>query len=591
MKFSTTIYRIFMAFFAVFTVSLILYACASQATLTGGKQDITPPRILKTKPENYVKNFNEKEIKIRFDEYFQLNAPNDNIILTPTIEKNPDFVIREKTLIIRFHESLKPNVTYTITMNEAVKDITEGNAMPSEQFVFSTGDYMDSCMISGVLKDAYTHQVMGKVMVFLYKENSDSVLMLQNPDYYMYTNSRGEFEFHNLPQQSYAIYALNDVNGNKLYDLPNESIAFSSTLISSFVIPTKMKDSIEVIDNQFIDSLKVELYLFTEEDTTLKYLRRNVVNDGNVNFIFSNKVTDFELIPIEDTLVLNYLWETNSSKDTVNLFFVNPVSQDINVAIKANGVIFDTLTLNPLAKKPGGQIRRISQDTARNKKNTLKSNLLYAGELNQQLMLEFEYPIVNNVDDSKCVCLELTKEKKQLVLIDINGNDSLVEVNVYDTIFPRCYFTDSIHRKWIIDYEWKYNRTYEIHCLDSVFVSSMGTHNDTLALQFKTKTPKDYGEIHLSYEIQEGNTYIAQLLNDKGEIIQEDIIQKNTNIHYVYLASGKYRVRLIEDENRNNKWDTGDYIRRIQAEKIYYFSKIIDLQANWTIEEVFSINP
>ncbi len=591
MKIIMAIYRNFSIFFSIFIVYIILYACASQATLTGGKKDTTPPQILKTKPDNYVKNFNEKEIKIRFDEYFQLNSPNDNIIISPKIEKDPDFIIRGKTLNIRFHENLQSDVTYTISMNEAVKDITEGNTMPLERFVFSTGNYIDSCMISGTLKDAYTHQAMEKVMIALYKEDYDSVLILQNPDYYTYTNSRGEFEFYNLPLHTYAIYALKDMNGNRLYDLPNESIAFCSTPISSFVIPTKTEDSIEVVDNQFIDSLKVELYLFIEEDTTLKYLRRNVVNDGNVNFIFSNKVTDFELISIEDTLVLNYLWETNSSKDTVNLFFVNPVSQDINVAIKANGIIFDTLSLNPLAKKPGGQIRRKSQDTAQVKKNTLNSNLLNAGELNQQLILEFEYPIVNNVDDSKCVFLELKKEKEQLILKDSSGQDSLVEVNAYDTIFPRCYFMDSIHRKWIIDYEWKYNRTYEIHCLDSVFVSSMETYNDTLVLQFISKTPKDYGEIKINYEVQEGKTYIAQLLNDKDEIIQENIIQKSEEIHYVYLISGKYRFRLIEDENQNNRWDTGNYINRIQAEKIYYFSKTIDLQANWTIEEVFSINP
>jgi hypothetical protein len=40
----------------------------------------------------------------------------------------------------------------------------------------------------------------------------------------------------------------------------------------------------------------------------------------------------------------------------------------------------------------------------------------------------------------------------------------------------------------------------------------------------------------------------------------------------------------------NNKWDTGDYLKKINPEKVIYLPKVIDLRANWEINEIFLVN-
>ncbi len=134
-----------------------------------------------------------------------------------------------------------------------------------------------------------------------------------------------------------------------------------------------------------------------------------------------------------------------------------------------------------------------------------------------------------------------------------------MEVDDYDTLMPNYYFLDSLHRKWIIDYEWKYNKNYVFLCQDSVFYSYLETFNDTISVDFKMKTPHDYGEIQMEYQISHPNQYIIQLLTDKGEVVAEQIIQESDTINYPYLQAGKYKIRVIVDVNKNSKWDTGKY--------------------------------
>lgn len=38
---------------------------------------------------------------------------------------------------------------------------------------------------------------------------------------------------------------------------------------------------------------------------------------------------------------------------------------------------------------------------------------------------------------------------------------------------------------------------------------------------------------------------------------------------------------MLDDGNRNGKWDPGDYASGLQAEKVYYLNKNFDLKANW----------
>ena len=50
-------------------------------------------------------------------------------------------------------------------------------------------------------------------------------------------------------------------------------------------------------------------------------------------------------------------------------------------------------------------------------------------------------------------------------------------------------------------------------------------------------------------------------------------------------------VRIIYDENGNQAWDTGNFLKNLQPEKVYYISHIIEAKANWEVNENLIIKP
>ena len=153
---------------------LSLTRCANVVSPSGGPKDTVPPIVLQASPENQSTNFSGKEIHITFDEYVTLNNPNNNIMISPPLENNPEYKLNGKSLIIKFKEPLKSDVTYSINFGEAIKDLHEGNVFKDYSFTFSTGDVIDTLTFEGKVLQAADHKPSPDFFVMLYTENDNS---------------------------------------------------------------------------------------------------------------------------------------------------------------------------------------------------------------------------------------------------------------------------------------------------------------------------------------------------------------------------------------------------------------------------------
>ena len=103
--------------------------------------------------------------------------------------------------------------------------------------------------------------------------------------------------------------------------------------------------------------------------------------------------------------------------------------------------------------------------------------------------------------------------------------------------------------------------------------------------------------INSHFQLKTCQTLIL-LLNsklDKGQLIIYlfDKDEKLTDIKYAEedgqlifdcLIPGSYTMKLIYDKNNNLKWDTGDYLKNIQPERVLIYTKEIILKSNWDNE-------
>ena len=80
---------------------------------------------------------------------------------------------------------------------------------------------------------------------------------------------------------------------------------------------------------------------------------------------------------------------------------------------------------------------------------------------------------------------------------------------------------------------------------------------------------------------------IAQLTNDKGEVLSERIVTNEKTIVFDYLDPAKYSLRVILDDNKNGKWDTGNYLKQLKPERIIYYPEVIEVRANWELKQTF----
>lgn len=548
-------------------LALLLAGCAKIVTPVGGPKDTTPPKIVKESPANHSTMFNHKNIKITFDEFVVLNNPTQTVIVSPPLGQTPELSISGKSVIIKMPDSLKSNTTYSIALSETIKDFTEGNPLPIYTYDFSTGSYIDSFMLSGTMKDALNLNAVKNIYVFLYDQDIDSLPTSVRPTYLTKTNGDGKFIFSNVKPGSYKLFALNDINNNLIYDLPNESIAFLPNPVETWSKPgtdTLEESKTSESDQQTSDDEhEVKLALFTERDSN-QVLSKYINTTENL-YVFPYK-TDFSSFSARflNGQELSYFQIISQSQDSVYWYLKEPITDTSWYEFTVDGHHIDTVKINPFKKNAKGIGRRKAKE-----KIALSVSLSNKENIYQPLTLNFSYPVKPGQFD-----ITIYKLLK-------SGNDTIVKT---------VQIPDSFVRSISIDYNFEEKLPYSVFIRDSVIWGYNGLTNDTIQARFTTKTEKDYGNLLINYSVADPSCqYIVYLQNNRGNTIQQHVITSNQSVTYAHLDPGSYKIKVVKDQNNNGRWDTGNYKLKIQPEEIFFFDKSINIRGYWDIEEDFEL--
>ncbi len=114
-------------------------------------------------------------------------------------------------------------------------------------------------------------------------------------------------------------------------------------------------------------------------------------------------------------------------------------------------------------------------------------------------------------------------------------------------------------------------------------MDKFGSTNDTLDFPFKIREEEYYGVLivepdSISYPA------IIQLLDNKNTVLREKFLDSKESVRFEFLGPGKYKIKYIEDRNGNRKWDTGNYIKKRQPERVYFYYGDIQIRSNWDLE-------
>ena len=542
------------------TASLLLTAflaqrCANAVAPTGGPKDNMPPVVVEAVPENNSVNFIGKKIEITFDEYITLENANQNVLISPPLSEKPDIKLHNKTVVVKFKESLAPNTTYTINFGSAIKDLHEGNLFKDFVYSFATGDHIDTLSVKGNVLSAADKKPVENAYVGLYAADLDNVYdlpMSDKPNYITKTDKEGRFSLNGLADKNYLIFALKDVNSNLYFDQPNEEVAF----LDSLVHPN--------------DSISHTLYMFTEVDSTQVLLEKKLIEEGLLRFVFRHPAKDAvvmtpEMLPDTFNLVTMH----SAEYDTIWWYFTPNVMDSLWVQVKYDTVINDSSRYSLKFKETGGNRRRKTEP----KKLTVSNDLLNRVGLipGQDLVLKFSEPIISyQMSDSAVFKCDST---------------------VY---YGRLAFepADEYGMKYRLTTPFSADSSYSFEIPDSVFWGIRGRTNDVIRADFHVLKDDEYGNIYITVAPPKGmKQVVVQLTDESGKVLKEEAITKKQEVMFDYLMPAKYQLRAILDTDGNGKWSTGNYHHHTLPETILDYKDPLELKAGWDIdlEEVWNL--
>lgn len=547
--------------------ALVLYAvaCATIVSPTGGPKDITPPSMLNSEPQNLSTNFNGDRLILNFDEYINLKTPEKFLLISPPLGKEPDIRVKGRSIIIKMKDTLRANTTYNFYLGEAIVDITESNPVPNFNFAFSTGPEIDSLSLAGNVTDAFTRQPMEGALVMLYTDFTDSVPMKQIPTYVSRTSKKGDFRLNNLASGKYRAVALVDGNSDYMYNLPSETIGFSSDTVVPYYSAVSANDTNVVVDKAA--QLLVSIDMFPEPDSTQRILKSVIAakNRLSVAFRYSAKTPEFRALNIPDSLPWAVI-EWNKGIDTLNAWLLNK-PDTLKLEVLTGGTVLDTVEISTNMKVTGRPQRNTETKPKLGFTASSKGGALGYG---RPLMLTFANPVKEYNTDS--------------IALTVNSATDTTVVK------PLVKFTDSIQRHLLITHNWNQAETYNLYIPKGSFTDIYSDSCDSTRVAFQMTPIEEYGEFAVSINRQQNDfPVIIQLLNEKGLVVDEKIVTTEKRIDFGLLPPAKYGLKAIMDSNKNGRWDTGQFINKIQPERVLVHPKLFEVRTNWELEETWDL--
>lgn len=590
--------------YGIVTATVIIFAagCARQATPTGGPKDTTPPVVVESDPSSGNLWFKSKSISVTFDEYVILDKLNEKFMISPPVKVKPKINIKGKSLNIEFMEKLKDSTTYTLYFQDIIRDLNEGNPIPNFQYVFSTGNILDSLSVTGNVVLADNLESGKNILVLLYNNLADTAPRKLIPDYLTIADINGYFRINNVKGGNYSLYALLDNNNNKRYDLSDETFAFLDSVINvnpvKNYIPEKpagkdslgLKTAVKGVKNRLFSKDKVKS---EEKDSTITQKREKVVpyiNGEHKLYLFTSPkkahylVSSERKIPyqfnyflslppdtmkfgfkIADIDYYNYFAEKSKRGDTITIWLRDSAlySQQLIKTVVAfpytdsTGKIISKSDTIPMRYSAGRQGKGKQASSSFRITDNIPGTGIKPG---QQIFFYSNLPL-------------LKPDTSKIKLYNVKGKDK-IPVQV-------AFSPDSNNsRKLLFKAALKEGERYQLIKDKGSFRSIYGDRSDSAGTNIFVRLQNSFG--HLTMDVRNGNCpLIIQLLNSKENVLEERRVINSGTADFPLLDRGMYRVRVIYDLNGDGKWTTGNYDKKLQPEPVSYFPMEIEVRADF----------
>ena len=561
---------------------LLLYisfslGCAQVRPLTGGEKDTIPPNIINSLPVEFSTNINPDVFFFEFDELVDASKLKEKLIISPYYDGSFDVKAKKNTISISFDSAFNKNTTYIFSFADGVVDVTEQNPSIRSKYVFSTGGVIDSSYVSGVVRDPLKNEPIKDALVGLYSEKDSLDLFHKKPIYFSSTNEDGLFKIDNVKKGRYSVYAFNDENKNFQAEFKKEKFGFVDSEV-------EVGESLE----------KIYIPLFNEDLTPLKLLRARE-RGSFVEVVFNKDILEYNVC-CDERIVFGL-----TDNNILTLYQKTPINDSLLIKIKATDLYKNNL-LDSFYVSFNNEIKyehNLKTSLDLNTQN-IDDTVEFTFKTNVPL-LDYNFNHIAVKKDTINLPVRFVKYKSKKVNNNtIKGklyveSDSVVkyikdlkEKIIADSL---SYKNDSVYRVVSNYYKKQNTSNFDLEIKKGSLYTFNKDSVDAITKELKVRGAEYYGSLagNLSVNTDDKN-YIVELINEN---FSETIINNKSGLDFEFknIPPGKYLLRVIEDENNNNKWDYFSVKNKKKSERIIYYSNLIEVLSNWSIEDlVFDVN-
>ena len=556
-----------------FVVTSFLIGCAQMSPLTGGYKDTIPPNLIASIPPENSTNVNPNQFYFAFDELIDASKLQESIIISPFYSGKKEVKYKKNEVSISFDTLFDDNTTYIINFAGGISDVTEGNDLSNAKLIFSTGEYIDSASISGVIYNPNENKRVEGALVGLYQDVDSLDLFHKKPIYFTFSDESGKYEINNVKPDKYTIYAFIDENKSFIAEFKNEAFGF-------------YKNTVEVNNK----TKKIKLNLNKEDLSELRLIRNR--SRGNIyEIIYSKKLEKIRLV--ED---LNLKYSLSDNKNVI--IYKNPMVTDSLL------VIIEAFDLSGNTSKDSIYVTFNDENEYKEEfsytfnsyfKKELEDTINFSINLNKPVLnkdLNYRFVLDTIKIPDSLYFFKLSKELNSFEgLFKLNQNISSLFLDNHQNIYSKNLNNDSLINL-LNRYYQGINRNKISFMVEKGEVFSIeGDTLDRIKQDFTFNGSDFYGQI---------NGTVFDTLGRKNlvtELISIDFkrVYKNRDVNpkfkFINIPPGKYYLRIYNDINNNNTVDVGSILYKNPGEEIIYNENEIEIRSNWVIEDfIFDVN-
>ncbi len=557
-------------FFVVFS---FLTGCAQMSPLTGGYKDTIPPNLIASIPPENSTNVNPNQFYLAFDELIDASKLQESIIISPFYSGKKEVKYKKNEVSISFDTLFDDNTTYIINFAGGISDVTEGNDLSNAKLIFSTGEYIDSASISGVIYNPNENKRVEGALVGLYQDVDSLDLFHKKPIYFTFSDESGKYEINNVKPDKYTIYAFMDENKSFIAEFKNEAFGF-------------YKNTVEVNNK----TRKIKLNLNKEDLSELRLIRNR--SRGNVyEIIYSKKLEKIRLVE-----GLNLKYSLNDNKNII--IYKNPMVTDSLL------VIIEAFDLSGNTSKDSIYVTFNDENEYKEEfnytfnsyfKKELEDTINFSINLNKPVLnkdLNYRFVLDTIKIPDSLYFFKLSKELNSFEgLFKLNQNISSLFLDNHQKIYSKNLNNDSLINLLNRYYQGINRNKISLMIERGEVFSIEGDTLDQIKQDFTFNGSDFYGQINGTvFDTLGRENLVTELISiDLKRVYKNRDV--NPKFNFINIPPGKYYLRIYNDINNNNTVDVESILYKNPGEDIIYYENEIEIRSNWVIEDfIFDVN-